>query len=91
MVPTRCSPAMGAGAPAGRVGMRNGRAIGTRRAAGFFFGATRRTAGFFLAAFLPAFFTVFLRSAGFLAGVFFRFTLVFAFFLAAMCTPSRVS
>jgi len=81
---------MGAGAPAGRVGMSNGRAMGTRRAAGLFFGATRRTAGFFLAAFFLAC-TVFLRAAGFLAGDFFRFTLVFAFFLAAMCTPSRVS
>ena len=80
----RSSPAKGAGAPAGRGGMRSGRAIGTLRAAGFFLGAARRTAGFFLAAFLPAFFTLFLRAAGFLAGAFLRFTLVFAFFLAAM-------
>ena len=76
---------MGAGAPAGRGGMRTGRAIGTRRAAGFFLGAARRATGFFLAAFFLAG-AAFLRAAGFLAGVFLRFTLVFAFFLVAMST-----
>ncbi|MGH8715999.1 MAG: hypothetical protein ACREUI_04600 [Burkholderiales bacterium] len=65
--------------------MPTGRTFRAGRAAGFFLGAARRAAGFFLAAFLPAFAT-FLRAAAFLAGVFLRFTLDFAFFLVAMST-----
>lgn len=53
------------------------------RAAGFrALGAARRTGARF-AGFRAAFLTVFLRAAGFLAGVFLR--LGFAFFLAAIC------
>ena len=92
----RSSPAKGAGAaagaaaPVGRGGVWTGRAFGAGRTADFFFGATRRTVVFFFAGFFLTG-VVFLRVAGVLAGFFFRFTLVFVFFLAAICTLRRVS
>src|SRR5438132_13407412 len=80
-VPTRSSPAKGAGAGAGAAGLtgcegaRTGCALRARagRGAGFFFATFFLTGG------------VFLRASGFLAGVFRRLGL--AFFLVAICIP----
>src|SRR5881396_900854 len=80
-VPTRSSPAKGAGAGAGAAGLagcegaRTGCALRARagRGAGFFFATFFLTGG------------VFLRVIGFLAGVFRRLDL--AFFLVAICVP----
>jgi len=66
-----------------------GRGLGAGRAAGRFLGAARRTAGLLAAAlFLSG--LDFLRIAGFLAGVFLRFTLAFGLFFAALMAPPSV-
>src|SRR5712691_735658 len=85
-MPTRSSSAMGPRAIAGGVA---GRGLGAGRAAGRFLGAARRTAGLLAAAlFLSG--LDFLRIAGFLAGVFLRFTLAFGLFFAALMAPPSV-
>src|SRR6267143_4840822 len=81
MVPTRSSPAKGAGAAAGAAGLAGGEGARTGcalrvcvgRSAGFFFATVFLTGG------------VFLRAIGLLAGVFCRLDL--AFFLVVICVP----